>query len=120
MPARLGRPSEPLACNLDLSAQIVFVRQRTHQAPGVQLPPASHPRSYCSVIYIWPPVVQPAPIAPTVPADPDNNHVLACALVAKAELIVSGDSHRLTLHEYQGIPILAAADALRRVGAANR
>jgi putative PIN family toxin of toxin-antitoxin system len=32
-------------------------------------------------------VVQPAPIAPTVLADPDDDHVLACALAAKESLI---------------------------------
>jgi uncharacterized protein len=62
-------------------------------------------------------VVQPAPIAPTVLADPDDDHVLACALAAKAELIVSGDRHLLGLHEYQGIPILNTSDALQRLEA---
>jgi uncharacterized protein len=62
-------------------------------------------------------VVQPAPIAPTVLADPDDDHVLACALAAKAELIVSGDRHLLDLHEYQGIPILNTTDALQRLEA---
>ena len=62
-------------------------------------------------------VVQPAPIAPTVLADPDDDHVLACALAAKAELIVSGDRHLLGLHEYQGIPILNTADTLQRLEA---
>jgi predicted nucleic acid-binding protein len=61
--------------------------------------------------------VQPATIAPTVLADPDDDHVLACALAAKAELIVSGDRHLLHLHEYQGIPILNTADALKRLEA---
>jgi uncharacterized protein len=62
-------------------------------------------------------VVQPAPIAPTVLADPDDDHVLACALAAKAELIVSGDRHLLGLHEYQGIPILNTTEALQRLEA---
>jgi uncharacterized protein len=62
-------------------------------------------------------IVQPAPIAPTVLADPDDDHVLACALAAKAELIVSGDRHLLGLHEYQGIPILNTSDALQRLEA---
>jgi putative PIN family toxin of toxin-antitoxin system len=64
-------------------------------------------------------VVHPAPIAPTILADPDDDHVLACALAAKAELIVSGDRHLLALREYQGIPILPAADALQRVDSAT-
>lgn len=38
-------------------------------------------------------VVTPASISPTVLADPDDDHVLACALAATADLIVSGDEH---------------------------
>jgi len=44
-------------------------------------------------------------------------HVLACAIVASADLIVSGDSDLLELRAYQGIPILKPADALARISA---
>jgi putative PIN family toxin of toxin-antitoxin system len=64
-------------------------------------------------------VVHPAAIAPTVLADPDDDHVLACATAAKAELIVSGDHHLLDLGAYQGIPIVKVADALKRVDPQN-
>lgn len=48
-----------------------------------------------------------------VSRDPDDDHVLACALAAKAELIVSGDKrHLLVLGAYQGIPIRTVSDAL--------
>jgi len=50
-----------------------------------------------------------------VSRDPDDDHVLACAVTAKADLIVSGDKDLLDLHEHQGIPILAPADALQRL-----
>jgi predicted nucleic acid-binding protein len=50
-------------------------------------------------------------------AEPDDDHVLACALAAKAEIIVSGDRHLLDLREYQDIPILNTADALQRLEA---
>ena len=59
---------------------------------------------------------QPATIRP-VSADPDDDHVLACALAANADLIVSGDSHLLDLKSYQGIPIVGAAAALQRIAA---
>lgn len=59
--------------------------------------------------------VRPAAISPVVFADPEDDHVLACALAAKADLIVSGDSHLLDLKTYQGIPILKAAEALARL-----
>ena len=60
-------------------------------------------------------VVVPAVIAPVIRTDPDDDHVLACALAAKADLIVSGDSHLLNLKTYQGIPIVNAAEALARL-----
>jgi putative PIN family toxin of toxin-antitoxin system len=59
--------------------------------------------------------VEPALIAPMVADDPDDDAVLACAYAAQAEAIVSGDSHLLTLKEYQGIPILATTDLLVRL-----
>jgi putative PIN family toxin of toxin-antitoxin system len=49
-------------------------------------------------------VVHAEPIAPTIAADPDDDHVLACALAAKADLIVSGDHHLLSLTTYRNTP----------------
>jgi len=49
--------------------------------------------------------------------DPDDNHVLACALAAKAETVVSGDKDLLDLVNYQDILILTAATALQRIEA---
>jgi predicted nucleic acid-binding protein len=57
-------------------------------------------------------VVAPAPIPTTVQADPDDDHVLACALAARADLIVSGDRHLLDLGMYRSIRIVTSADAL--------
>jgi putative PIN family toxin of toxin-antitoxin system len=63
-------------------------------------------------------LVRPATLAAPVSRDPDDDHVLACALAAKAELIVSGDKrHLLILGEYQGIPIRTVSDALSRLPA---
>jgi len=40
-------------------------------------------------------VTQPAYLEPVILADPDDDAVLACAIAAEAEIIVSGDSHLL-------------------------
>lgn len=48
--------------------------------------------------------VRPAVIEPTV-RDPDDDHVLACALGAQAALIVTRDRDLLTLGTFRGIPI---------------
>ena len=57
-------------------------------------------------------VVTPASIRRTVPDDPDDDHVLACALAAQADLIVSGDAHLRNLKRYHDMRIVAAAEAL--------
>lgn len=60
-------------------------------------------------------VVGPANVPAVILADPDDDHVLACALAAQAELIVSGDPDLLNLKSYQGIPIVGTAEALERI-----
>ena len=47
-----------------------------------------------------------------VARDPDDDHVLACAYAAQADLIVTGDADLLTLQEYQKIRIVDAATAI--------
>lgn len=56
--------------------------------------------------------VTPLVIPQVIPDDPDDDHVLAAAVTAQAELIVSGDRHLLTLGVYQGIHILIPSEAL--------
>ena len=61
-----------------------------------------------------------APVAPlAIPAvildDPEVDAVLSCALSAQAEVIVSGDSHLLSLKSYRGIDILTAPKLLAQL-----
>lgn len=50
--------------------------------------------------------------------DADDDQVLACALTANANLIVSGDKHLHSLGgAYQGIRIVTPAEAIHIVGA---
>lgn len=44
---------------------------------------------------------------PVVLADPSDDCVLACAVSASAEAVVSGDKHLLNIRSFRGIPILA-------------
>lgn len=56
-----------------------------------------------------------AAITPTVLGDPDDDHVLACALSAEADLIVTRDIKLLNLKHFHRIPIVLAAEAMRRI-----
>ena len=62
-------------------------------------------------------IVKAAALAEPVCPDPDDDAVLACALAADADLIVSGDRDLLRLKQYQDIPILQPAEALKRIAA---
>lgn len=53
---------------------------------------------------------------PDLCRDPDDNQVLAVALAARAEVIVSGDADLLSLGKVEAIPILSPADFVRNVG----
>lgn len=48
--------------------------------------------------------------------DPDDNKVLACALLVKADYIISGDSHLLDLGVFENIPIITVKDFIDKVG----
>lgn len=60
-------------------------------------------------------VIVPPPLPQPVCRDPDDDHVLACALAAQADFIISGDADLLNLREYQNIRIVAPAEALRLI-----
>jgi len=63
-------------------------------------------------------MVEPALISPTIKADPADDQVLACALAAHADWIVSGDKHLHNLGgEYKGIKIIRPAEAVRMMEA---
>ena len=57
-------------------------------------------------------VIEPAEIEPVILADPDDDAVLACAVAAHGDAIVSGDSHLLDLKKYLDIRIMTAAELL--------
>jgi putative PIN family toxin of toxin-antitoxin system len=57
-------------------------------------------------------LVTPRTTPRTVPNDPDDDHVIAAAMAASADIIASGDRHLLSLGHHQYIPILTPADLL--------
>ncbi len=60
-------------------------------------------------------VIDPPPLPAPVSRDPDDDAVLALAVAAGADLIVSGDADVLVLGAHGGIPIIGVAAALARI-----
>ncbi|OFW14466.1 MAG: putative toxin-antitoxin system toxin component, PIN family [Acidobacteria bacterium RIFCSPLOWO2_12_FULL_67_14] len=59
--------------------------------------------------------VHPHEMIDAVPADPDDNRTLECAVKAGSEIIVSGDTDLLTLRTFRGIEIVRVSDLLERL-----
>ncbi len=57
-------------------------------------------------------IVVPQTIPDVIKEDPPDNHILACALAGKANLIVSRDLDLLRLKQYEAIGIMSPIDFL--------
>jgi uncharacterized protein len=64
-------------------------------------------------------LVEPLEVPRVVPGDADDDHVIAAAVAARADLIVSGDSDLLSMASHLGIEIVSAAMAVEQI-ATNR
>jgi putative PIN family toxin of toxin-antitoxin system len=62
-------------------------------------------------------VVEPEHVPRVVPTDADDDQVIAAAIAASADWIVSGDADLLSMGSHQGIPIITAAQAAQRIAA---
>jgi len=50
-----------------------------------------------------------------VSRDPDDDSILACALEARAEFVITGDQDLLVLHPFRGIAIVTPAEFIARI-----
>ena len=71
-----------------------------------------HRRYLASVLWF-----EAAPLPRPVCRDADDDHGLACAVAAGADLIVSGDDDLRSLRTYENIPIMTATAALEKIAA---
>lgn len=65
-------------------------------------------------------VIEPPPLPQPVCRDPDDDAVLALAIAAQADLIVSGDKDLLVLGQFDRIPIVSPAQAALRLAATGK
>jgi predicted nucleic acid-binding protein len=56
-------------------------------------------------------MIDPTPLPAPVSRDPDDDNVLALAVAAQVDCIVSGDDDLFVLGAYEGIPIVTPAQA---------
>jgi len=57
-------------------------------------------------------VVTPEMNLEVIAKDPDDNHVLECAVAGNADFIVTGDKHLLDFGSFEGIQVLTARQFL--------
>lgn len=86
---------EPLASRLERQSSSVEEALALYAGLAISVSPQAAPR--------------------VIAADPDDDHVVAAAVAAKADLVVSGDRHLRALGAHQGITILTPAQALARL-----
>ena len=66
-------------------------------------------------------LVMPASVPRVVANDADDDHVIAAAVAARAELIVTGDrKHLLPIGTHQGIAIVTAREVVDRIEARSK
>ena len=94
-------------------AELDVVLQRRKFATALQSAGATH-EQVIAEMRVLADVIEPASLPQPVCRDPDDDHVIACAIAARADVIVSGDSDLLDLGQHQGIAILTAVQALAR------
>lgn len=107
-----------LYTSLTLLAELAEVIGRdkfTHRVHAANLSAADLVDDYRRLAHLTEPQVLSAPVS----RDPDDDQVLACALGAEAQLIVTGDQDLLVLSPFRRIRILPAREALDLIGSSS-
>jgi len=97
---------------LDELAEVLSRKKLAKTISAIPATPASLLRHYQGFAH----VVQPRSIQRVVRNDPDDDQVIAAAVAARADLIVSGDRHLHSLGgSYNGIRIATPAQAVQLI-----
>lgn len=59
-------------------------------------------------------LIKPTHKINVIKEDSEDNRVLECAVSAKVDVIISGDSHVLDLKDYSGIDIITASEFIKQ------
>ena len=98
---------------LDELARTLSYAKLARRIKGLGTDPAALAAHYAALVRL----VSPAQVPRVIENDADDDQVLACAVAGRADLIVSGDKHLLSLGgHYSGIAIVTPAQALQQIG----
>lgn len=64
--------------------------------------------------------ISPLTAPRAVPRDKDDDQVVAAAIAASADLLVSGDADLLSMGSYEGIAIVSVTEAVRQIEARSK
>ena len=96
-------------------------RQKARPDPKAQTPRPNFGTSIAALVAQYTALVSlvaPASVPRVVANDADDDHVIAAAVAARAELIVTGDrKHQLPIGSHQGIAIVTAREVVDRIEA---
>lgn len=119
-PARLVSAALGGKAQIFLSLPLLLELRETLQRPKFAERLAGHGETAESITMRFRAACQEAIQARITPPsglrDPDDVSILACAVSAGADLIVTGDKDLLILQAFEGIPIVTVVEALRRMG----
>jgi len=113
-------PEAHLCSSPVLLAELTDILSRpaaTKRLAQIQRAPAEVIDSYLELVEIFHPADLPHAISRDPDDDPDDDHVIACAIAARAEIIVSGDRDLLDLGHHGDIRIVNAASATAEIEA---
>ena len=82
-----------------------------------KLTPTPHSKLFLAGLRKHTRLFDPSPLPQPVCRDPDDDVVLATALAARADIIVTGDDDLLVLEKFQGIRILSPRQFLELLAA---
>lgn len=112
-----ARQREPVTLVTSLALLEELVQALERPAPAMRLAAVDRtPRQVLADYVGAVSLVTPRAVPPIVAADPDDDHVIAVAVAAAADLIVSGDRHLLALGAHGAIRIVTPTKALAAIG----
>lgn len=100
-----------LVTSLEIMAEIQRVLEYPHISKKYKLKPLDV-QSLMTLIEHEAVIIPKLPAVHIIKDDPDDDKFLACALAARAEYIVSGDQHLLSLGSYKSISIVTVKEFL--------